>query len=339
MSQPTAAQLDPASHAGDARAQYTELRTQHVPAGERLDFWREVALRWMNPRSGPSDGSPFGGRLRRVALGGGVLIEHASEAIVAHRTAAQCRRDAKDEICIDVMVDCSSAWMEHGTGQRIGRGTISVVDFARPSEVRRSRHHATGVILPRAWVRAAIGDGVDRLAGRRLSPTGIGVLLRSHLRAVLEQAPRLSAEQRAVAATAAFAMALAALQAETPGTVEAEPIAVGIYAAGRLFIVQNCSDAELGPDRVAARLGCSRASLYRAFARHGASVAATIWAARLERAWTLLTAPEQWRVPVSDIAFRSGFVEQPSFNRMFRKRYGMTPREARGGLQERAAAD
>jgi AraC-like DNA-binding protein len=85
----------------------------------------------------------------------------------------------------------------------------------------------------------------------------------------------------------------------------------------------------LTPDLAAVSLGCSRASLYRAFVRHGESVAAVIWATRLEQARRMLASSTHLGLNVSEIAFRSGFVDQSTFNRMFKRRYGTTPREAR----------
>jgi transcriptional regulator GlxA family with amidase domain len=36
---------------------------------------------------------------------------------------------------------------------------------------------------------------------------------------------------------------------------------------------------------------------------------------------------------ISEIAVRCGFLEQATFNRMFKRRYGLTPREAREEAQ------
>ena len=46
----------------------------------------------------------------------------------------------------------------------------------------------------------------------------------------------------------------------------------------------------------------------------------------------MLTASAHLGLLVSDIAFRSGFVDPSTFSRMFRRRYGLTPREAREQL-------
>jgi len=101
------------------------------------------------------------------------------------------------------------------------------------------------------------------------------------------------------------------------------------YRAARALIDRDCANPELTPELMARSLGCSRASLYRVFLRHGESVAAAIWATRLERARRMLASRGCLALNVSEIAFRSGFVDQSTFNRMFKRRYGLTPREAR----------
>ena len=43
----------------------------------------------------------------------------------------------------------------------------------------------------------------------------------------------------------------------------------------------------------------------------------------------MLTSPGHEDLLISEIAFRSGFLDQPTFNRMFKRRFGLTPREVR----------
>jgi AraC-like DNA-binding protein len=39
----------------------------------------------------------------------------------------------------------------------------------------------------------------------------------------------------------------------------------------------------------------------------------------------MLTGPSHGDLLISEIAFRSGFLDQPTFNRMFKRRYAITP--------------
>jgi AraC family transcriptional regulator, positive regulator of tynA and feaB len=128
-------------------------------------------------------------------------------------------------------------------------------------------------------------------------------------------------------------MALAVMQLNANRAVDVEQFDSGFYRAAQLIIERDCRDPDLRPDRVAAILGCSRASLYRAFARRDESVAAMIWRARSARSWTLLTSAEGVGLLVLDIALLSGFRDMPAFTRMFKRRYGMTPSEARANVR------
>jgi AraC-like DNA-binding protein len=154
-------------------------------------------------------------------------------------------------------------------------------------------------------------------------------VLRHHLLTTLDEAPWMSPSERVFAVSVAADMALAVLQAGRLGAADVEQFGDGFYRAARRLIDHRCPDPDLTPERVALILGCSRASLYRMFARRGESVAATIWSTRIERAWRMLTMADGGGLLISDIAMRCGFRELPTFTRMFKRRYGMTPSEAR----------
>lgn len=79
--------------------------------------------------------------------------------------------------------------------------------------------------------------------------------------------------------------------------------------------------------------GCSRATLYRVLARHNERVAAEIWEARLAHARRLLRHTASRGLSTSEVAYRSGFADASTFTRMFKRRHGVTPIEARAGRQ------
>jgi AraC-like DNA-binding protein len=147
--------------------------------------------------------------------------------------------------------------------------------------------------------------------------------------AALDEAPHLTPAQRLLALRVATDMALAALQAEAKGMADSDQFALGFYRAARASIDRDCGDMDLTADSIARDLGCSRASLYRLFAARGESVAAVIWATRLDHAHRLLRSSSHAHLLIAEIAFRCGFADQATFNRMFKRRFGVTPRDAR----------
>jgi AraC family transcriptional regulator, positive regulator of tynA and feaB len=340
MSQAPVHTFDPASHPGAAGRRIAgsiiELTTDGVAPAERLSYWREVVLRRMVPVKALDDDRPFRGRVRRIIGLDAELIEHTSDAVLAARPSQRCRKDACDDISIDLMLDCASAKLDHGGERNVRPGDLPIIDYARPVQVARSRHRTVGIMLPRERVREVVGDDLLVLVGRVVRPHGIGALLQSHMRLTLDEAARMSPAERIVAVGAAVDLALAALAVEFQGSDRvaiAEQHEDGFYHAACRIIERDCADPDLTPDMVAVALGCSRASLYRAFFRHDAGVAEVIWATRLDRAWRMLISSSHPDLRVSEIAARCGFLEQATFNRMFKRKYGLTPREARGDLQ------
>jgi AraC-like DNA-binding protein len=303
--------------------------TDGVPASQRLAYWRDGVMRRMVPLAVEGTADPLRGRMRRIVGDGLELIEFASTDVMALRSSERCRIDGCDDVTIDLMRRSTGSWMDHGGTQRVKAGDLYLVDYAKPSGVRRGRHCTVGLTMSRRLVRDVLGDDIAPRAGMKFKASGLARVLGVHLQATFDEAGSMAVAERAAAAKAARDMALALLQATHHGMADAERFEHGFHHAALGLIEGECGDPELTPERIAAALGCSRASLYRAFAKHGESVAAAIWQGRLERAHRMLTSPAGVGLLVSDIAALSGFREMPTFTRMFKRRFGMTPTDAR----------
>jgi AraC-like DNA-binding protein len=102
----------------------------------------------------------------------------------------------------------------------------------------------------------------------------------------------------------------------------------GMLIAAQAFISRRFASTDLSPDAIARRLGCSRAHLYRVFARNGLTVAGYLREIRLQRCRTALATARPGDT-VGDIAFRCGFDNPVYFAHLFRQRFGIRPTEAR----------
>jgi AraC-like DNA-binding protein len=321
--------LDPAFGNSVTEGQLLVHTTDGVPAAQRLAYWREGVVRRMVPLAVDGTASPFRGRMRRIVGDGLELIEYASEDIVAVRSPERCRIDGCDDIAIDMMRRCSTALMEHRGTHRIKAGDLYLVDYAKPSEVRRGSHCTVGITMSRRLSREVLRAGIEPRAGMKFPSSGLAQVLRHHLQVTFDEIDRMSVAERAAATKAAKDMALALLQASHEGMADPERFAQSFYRAALGLIDQECGDPDLNPERIALALGCSRATLYRAFAGNAQSVTAAIWQARLERARRMLCSSRGIGFLISEVAALSGFREVPTFTRMFKRRYGMTPRDAR----------
>lgn len=305
----------------------TDLSTDGVAARERFDYWRDVVLRRTRPEV-PEAGAPFRARLRRIVLAEVELIEHASDSVISGRSAGRTRFDGGDDIALE-LIRSGTSNLTHNGQHKLRAGDLTLVDYERPFQTILSRHRACGVVLSRRQVREVLGDDLSALAGHRFPSRGLPSVLRAHMTATLDEAPHMTPHERVIATNAVAEMALAILQAGRFGAADADQFGEGLYRAARSVIDRSCADPELTPERIALTIGCSRATLYRLFARRDEAVAAVVWQARLERAYRMLRSSEGIAVPVGDVAMLSGFTDLPTFSRMFKRRYGMTPSDAR----------
>jgi AraC-like DNA-binding protein len=306
-----------------------DLTTDAVPAGERIDYWRDAVLRRTRPEL-PESGLPFRARLRRIVLAETELIEHASDAVVSGRYAGRTRFDGGDDIALE-LIRSGSSQLTHNGQHRLKPGDLTLVDYAQPFQTVLTRHRACGVVLSRRQVREVLGADLPALAGHRVPARGLAAVLRAHMTKTLDEAGHMTPQERVIATNAAAEMTLAVLQASRFGVADPEQFGQGLYSAARAVIERGCADPDLSPARIALAVGCSRATLYRLFARRDESVQEVVWQARLERARRMLCSAEGVGVPIGDIAWLNGFIDLPSFSRMFKRRYGKTPREARDG--------
>ncbi|MEV5354915.1 helix-turn-helix domain-containing protein [Streptomyces sp. NPDC052693] len=99
-------------------------------------------------------------------------------------------------------------------------------------------------------------------------------------------------------------------------------------AAAQAYVRQHLADPTLSATRIAAVLGVSERQVSRIFSPHG-GVAHWVTERRLDRALRLLSSPE--RGSVGQIARECGFGSHSYFARVFRQRFGMSPREALHG--------
>jgi AraC-like DNA-binding protein len=227
------------------------------------------------------------------------------------------------------MVLSPSNSVTHGAARLALRtGDLMIIDSVLTTEMKRAKHRVISLFIPRATLKTICPDP-GRFAARLIRPDGIAALLRSHLQATMDNATHIQPEQQSLAMDIAMQLALAALSAEAGAPVDAAVPDEGLDHAAKGYITQVCTIFATDPLSVARYLNSSRTGLYRAFAQHGESVSACIWLARLAHARKMLEAGGYDHIPINEIAFRSGFADHSTFDRMFKRAYGMTPKDMR----------
>lgn len=213
---------------------------------------------------------------------------------------------------------------------------VVVMDGTRPMTTATENHSHVYLTVPKSRLLNVLGQPPDLLRDGlfALPAQGLAGLLASHLLAIARQGHRLDRPSTAAAMKAAVELAVATLACARDEETWPDPRHDdAFYAAARRHIELHPADPGLTSAAIAHALGCSRAHLYRIFARHDQAVGDVIRAERLAHAASLLAAPRT--LPVEQIAIACGFANPSAFTRAFRAWHGLTPTAFRDRSRER----
>jgi AraC-like DNA-binding protein len=97
------------------------------------------------------------------------------------------------------------------------------------------------------------------------------------------------------------------------------------------LVERHLPDPDFGPQALADGLHLSLRAVYALFRTQGSTPAAFIQEARLTRCRSDLANPALSHHSITQIALANGFADSAHFSRLFKARYGVTPRGWRGG--------
>jgi len=190
------------------------------------------------------------------------------------------------------------------------------------------------VALPHADVRAALGRAPAATLGIVPERCALAPALASHMNHVarlVRQSDRMDATECLGLLDATRSLALLMLRnlgrqgMETDLPDLHESLHAGRRAAALRFMELHAHRHDLDAAAIAQGAGCSRTRLYEAFAEQEQTVMDVLREIRLQHAQSLIEQTEQ--LHVGALAWRCGFASPSGFSKLFRARFGLTPRE------------
>ena len=307
----------------------TSLSTDEVRAGERLDYWREMVLRMfadVEITSGVGEGF-YGAMRTRFVDGVRFTVVDASSQGVArrHREA----REHYEDCYFAVLMLAGSQRMEQDGRQVLLRpGDFAFYDGARPHSLGFSRHWSEIILnIPRGMLDRELAGARGLTATRPACSRGAGALLRAYLVSLSQELAVLHSNDLARLSRSTIGLIAAAMAgAQDPAAGRGR---VQTLARAKAMVERSLDDPALDTPRIAAALGVSARYLNKLFESEQTSLMRYVLARRLERCREDLLDPACIALSVSDIALRWGFNDLSHFSRVFRTRFGVSPRECR----------
>ena len=310
-----------------------QFSTDSVPERERVPFFREALGRTiMRLELGPYDDS----RPLRFAA---TAHEFDGLSVMSQQTNGHiCRRtrpllsDGHDEFIFSTNLSGFSVPSQLGREFRMDAGSAVLLsgsdvgsrDLPVPGEALTLR-------IARRLLDGMAANLEDALARPIPANTEALRLLVDYVQLTLRNRTPTSPELRRL-----FAAHLSDLVALAVGaTRDGANIAYGRgmraarLQAAKAFISRNIRRADLSANTVAAHLAVTPRYVHLLFEAEDLSCNEFIVERRLLRAHEMLCDSQHANRTIAAIAFTAGFEDLSYFNRTFRRRYGMTPSEAR----------
>jgi AraC-like DNA-binding protein len=308
------------------------FRTANLAPERRAASWTAFySTRFAPVNFTPVASEEFQAELRFGALGPVDFAHMRSNGYCAERTKAHVAATSMRQFGFIIVQDGAGRARHCGREAELGAGDVLVNDNTEPLDTCfKGPFRAITVRARENLIRSRL-PCIDELRGLRLpASTGLTKAVSAMAQCLLDQVDSdIPADHGAAMACHLLDVLATCYLMAWQGTAAELPAPSFRNSRARQFIEKNLAAPDLSTQQVAAALRVSPRYLRALMAAHGETVSSLILRRRLEEAAKQLASP-LWRDrQISDIAFSWGFKSSAHFARVFRDRYGMTPREYR----------
>ncbi len=306
--------------------------THSAPSRDQYALWRESIGVIFDVTDGePLERAGYSARLESALVGSAMITRVKSGHQQFTRDSLRFYRDGLDSVMFQVFLRGEVRKADDAVRLADSYALVGF-DLTRAVDNINSEFDLVSIIFPR---EALTSRGVDP-ASIHLKVLGQdGGLAAVTARMVLDlqaQLPTMDVEEAEEATRAAIDLIAACFRGDTRRQDSRSACCEALLLRARDLIQANISGRRrVDADLLMNQLGCSRATLYRAFEPVG-GVARFIRSARLKMALGHIAKAGQDKNgrPLGEIASLCGFESDSHFSRTFKKEFGLSPSGARG---------
>lgn len=312
--------------------QLETFSTVGLDARRKLEYWNDTIRDTFTPNvSDPRDPRNFIGSVTRTKVGEFRVAEVYSDAQHVRHSRALVARTRTAMFFLHMQLEGESVNRQDGREAHLRPGDFTLCDTTRPYEILFDQPNRMFVLgIPDTLMRRHLACPESVVAIPMSGETGLSGLLSQFLRGFWRQCQENIDPIVAPKLTRAILDLTASAYTSVP---QAESDRSSLVTAHRIrivnFIEAHLGDPDLTPMKVAMACKMTPRYLHHLFSHESETVARYILRRRLEECSRALTIPAQRGRTVTAIAFDFGFNSPTHFGRVFRSRYGVTPREYR----------
>jgi len=313
-------------------AQSETFSTAGVEPRRKLEFWNDLASNSFSPSSCElRDPQTFSGWLTRAAVENFVLAEVYSDAQLVRHSRSHVARTRQSMFFLHMQLDGESVTRQDGREARLQPGDFTLADNSRPYEIEFNGPNRMFVLsIPVVQMRRHLACAESVVAIPMSACAGLNGLVSNFMRDFWTQCR--SDLQPAVAPRVTHAildLVASAYAAAVQDHCERSSLATAHRIRIINYIEAHLGDPDLTPLQVAQACRMTTRYLHHLFSEEDETISKYILRRRLEQCSRALSDPAQRNRTVTAVAFDYGFNSPTHFGRVFRARFGTTPRDYR----------
>jgi len=298
----------------------------------KLSFWNDIACNSFTPIvSDPADVRTFAGSLVRGRIGDMTVAEVFSEAQLVQHSRLHVARTRAAMFFLHLQVDGRSLNRQDGREAALTAGDFTLCDSTRPYEMQfDGPNHMFVLGIPDAALRRHLASPECLVAIRMPGSSGLSGLLSDFLRHFWREYQSGLDDAAASRVTSTILDLISSAYSVAPqARADRSSLAAAHLVRILNYIEAHLTDPELTPTQIADACRMTTRYLHHLFSDELETVSRYIQRRRLEACARALACPAQRGRTVTSIAFDYGFNSPTHFGRVFRSRFGVTPREYR----------
>jgi AraC-like DNA-binding protein len=317
--------------------QLESFSTVGMDPRRKLTFWNDIACNSFTPVvSDPADVRSFAGALTRGRIGELTLAEVFSEAQWVRHSRMHVAQTRAAMFFLHLQLDGRSLNRQDGREAALAAGDFTLCDSTRPYEMHfTGSNHMFVLGIPDMTLRRHLASPECLVAIPMSGATGLSGLLSGFLRNLWrEYQTGLDPTAAGRVAGTILDLVSSAYSVSPQARADRSSLAAAHLVRILNYIEAHLTDPDLTPTQIADACRMTTRYLHHLFSEENETVSRYILRRRLEACARALSCPAQRGRTVTSIAFDYGFNSPTHFGRVFRSRFGMTPREYRRSPQE-----
>jgi AraC-like DNA-binding protein len=319
------------------------LSTDSVDAPRRTAYWTDMVCDTYVQLEcdAPAGVDSIEGHIVADRLATLDLSRVTSTAQTVRRTAAKIGQAAEDYFLVSIQTQGHGIVSQDGRDALLAPGDFALYDSTRPYTLRfDSAFQQMVLMLPGPVLRTAVRDTHRLTATRVGSERGAGHLMINMITTLAQDIDTLAPASASAVADGVTQILVAGLSTLAPSQPPPSSALAALHLQQiKALVRRHCLDPDFGVARIASSLRVSASTVHRVWSSEPCSITDWVWSLRLDAARSKLGDPSFASWSISRIAFECGFNDAAHFSRVFKARFGCSPRESRHELIAPARAD